>query len=164
MVLLYTDLVMPLSVVHWNSLLKYHLISDSCGEVQDPPYDRCHPNEHRHCADAGYGASDRCLNPCQHDRCSDCLHYICRFKTCSKKSKGECACITGCFCSREHAAYSANCRCWVSPTSLFLVNKAFRGSRHVSHRLRLYPHASEPSISRDRCKPRKLFQMDVCSI
>jgi hypothetical protein len=31
-----------------------------------------------------------------------------------------------CLCRRVHSSYS-NCRCWVEPTSLFLVSKHFWG-------------------------------------
>jgi hypothetical protein len=47
-------------------------------------------------------------------------HHACEFRDCKRDF------FTGCFCMRYHASYSTRCRCWSSPTPLFLVCRGMR--------------------------------------
>lgn len=48
------------------------------------------------------------------------LTHVCRHHQCFYRTGGAC------FCQRYHASWSTKCRCWVPPTALFLVSRAFR--------------------------------------
>ncbi|KAI1805562.1 hypothetical protein F4811DRAFT_570091 [Daldinia bambusicola] len=130
MILRYTDLVTPYNTVHYtvigDSRKRTYLVQfQSCREMCHKPHDKCHPNEHRRC-----NSVRRCVNPCPHRMCGNCTHYGCQFvmgcqiRT-NRRIGTQCRCPTGCFCGRRHTAYSVDCRCWRSPTPLFLVSKAF---------------------------------------
>ncbi|TVY16627.1 hypothetical protein LARI1_G005821 [Lachnellula arida] len=49
--------------------------------------------------------------------CSPIRYPSCQFRNCWRLDQEN----SGCFCQNHHAAFSSICRCWVPPTSLFLV-------------------------------------------
>jgi hypothetical protein len=53
--------------------------------------------------------------------CSPSQHRACLMRSCWLRNPGY-----GCFCTRYHTAVSSACRCWIPPTSLFLVCKVMR--------------------------------------
>ncbi len=61
----------------------------------------------------------------------------------------------GCFCRRRHAAFSAVCKCWAPPTSLFLVCRTlyreaqftfFSGNRFIVYDYKAQPPWAVPSL------------------
>ncbi|KAI6090708.1 hypothetical protein F4821DRAFT_228870 [Hypoxylon rubiginosum] len=126
MILEYTNLVTPLSRVRWDMSKKFYVFKQLCDEPHEHPCYACHPNEHKRCTDRA-----RCQK-CPHRKCGSCHHYACPFQVCCRKAQGEGnTYISGCFCTRQHAAYSPHCNCWRPPTSLFLVSKEFYQAAQV---------------------------------
>ncbi|KAH8903823.1 hypothetical protein BR93DRAFT_961442 [Coniochaeta sp. PMI_546] len=116
-ILEYTDLVTPLSRVSWNPRDGYKpTILAGCSGPCGPPYEMCHPRTHRGCKPCQCLQQPKC--PHQQYKCWLCGHYACQFRRCWRRDRG-------CFCSSYHAAYSPQCNCWLPPTPLFLVNRAF---------------------------------------
>lgn len=138
-ILEYTDLVTPLNRVTWNKREGYALDRASCYAVPNngPPYDEaCHPEAHPTCS------TPKICNKCSHlfpspfhsraePGCFRCVHWACQFLDCRGKVE-EWPHISPSFCIRRYAAYTPNCMCWMPPTALFLVSRAFTDlARHV---------------------------------
>ncbi|TVY81954.1 hypothetical protein LSUE1_G003303 [Lachnellula suecica] len=47
-------------------------------------------------------------------------HHACQFRYCREQNRRVC------FCHRYHTSFSTTCRCWIPPTPLFLVCRAFK--------------------------------------
>lgn len=138
-ILEYTDLVTPLNRVTWNKCEGYALDQIRCFVVPNngPPYNEaCHPEAHLTCSTPVNCSKCSHLFPSPvHPRavpgCSQCVHWACQFLDCRGKVE-EWPLISPSFCSRPYAAYTPNCTCWMPPTALFLVSRAFTGlSRRV---------------------------------
>ncbi|KAK4233524.1 hypothetical protein C8A03DRAFT_19417 [Achaetomium macrosporum] len=58
------------------------------------------------------------------DKCL--VHNGCRLSQCSVDYDPDpnAALSPGCFCRRQHAAFSVTCKCWAPPTDLFLICRA----------------------------------------
>ncbi|KAH6853154.1 hypothetical protein B0I37DRAFT_332985 [Chaetomium sp. MPI-CAGE-AT-0009] len=52
------------------------------------------------------------------------VHHGCQFSHCSQRLRPEDS--IGCYCQLTHAAASSTCRCWATPTALFLVSHILR--------------------------------------
>lgn len=52
------------------------------------------------------------------------IHHGCQFDSCSLRPYPQRS--IGCFCRRDHGAFSSTCRCWAPPTPLFLVCRLLR--------------------------------------
>lgn len=150
-VLLYTDLVTPLSSVKWDPYDTYHLGIErvkSChprnGAVCGPPYDQFHPNNHVNChgqlrpADEFTEArktTQYCL--CHHAcealvergmaSCRRCTHYACQFLPPRKDEDALERLYSQKFINVQPRAVAH----WKPPSSLFLVNRAFRNVSSV---------------------------------
>lgn len=136
-ILSYSDLVTPLSYVKWDPHNKYHLGIErvqSChpcrGAICEPPYDQCHPTNHRRCsrrlrpAKTEEEVVGEKYCPCPHScvnrlefngaMCGRCTHYACQFLR-----------PRGVDPSNEPAS-TMSAKYWAPPTSFFLVNSFFR--------------------------------------
>lgn len=93
----YTDLITPWKMVTWSrDLDRFALKRFDCGYLKRP----C----------SGETNSDR--------TCQSEVHHGCQFMYCAEAKPGP---SNGCFCRRDHSAYSSNCKCWASPKYLFLI-------------------------------------------
>lgn len=52
------------------------------------------------------------------------IHHGCQFSGCSERPYPDKS--LGCYCQLTHAAASSTCRCWATPTPLFLVSRTLR--------------------------------------
>jgi hypothetical protein len=57
------------------------------------------------------------------------IHHGCQFDSCSMRPYAQQS--IGCFCRRDHAAFSSTCRCWAPPTDLFLVCRLLRDDANL---------------------------------
>ncbi|KAH6623936.1 hypothetical protein F5144DRAFT_584797 [Chaetomium tenue] len=102
-ILEYTDLVTPSKEVMWH-----RRISHSGYYVQTPP---CYTDDLRDFCDVSV------------------CHGGCQFSHCWKARWAERS--NGCFCRLQHTAASSRCKCWVPPTSLFLVCRTVYSEANV---------------------------------
>lgn len=69
----------------------------------------------------GYSIDKYCATCDEIEGPGDCFkHHACQLFACPYTGD------LGCFCNPYHATFSAICRCWEPPTSLFLVSRAIR--------------------------------------
>ena len=133
-ILEYTDLITPWKEVTWSRTPEYTnligprwldgpLVKKSQGYQASKIF--CYPLDFR---------GERCL-----------VHHGCQFSRCWETFPEP---SIGCFCRRNHSAFSSTCRCWAPPKALFLVCRTLTEDARVvfysGNRFVIHDFASDP--------------------